>query len=72
MSDPKDNPNKHSGAEDELSAKVNDPQDSPGKHVDSFKTGNKKQGLYHDQPFDEQMYDPDTSSTEEDARDPET
>jgi len=55
------------GAEDELRAKVSDPNSKPEKPVDSFKSGSKKRGRYHDQPFDEQMYDPDARMKDQDA-----
>lgn len=45
---------KPAGHEDEISA--ND--ENKVRKVDSFKTGDKKQARYFDQPFDEQMHDP--------------
>lgn len=59
MEDPKKEP---SGHEDEIGASINDLNKRKEKVVDSFKTGNKKQGRYFDQPFDEQMHDPSSSN----------
>jgi hypothetical protein len=66
MTDPKKKTDQRSGAEDEVGAKVNDPNSKPDKPVDSFKSGSKKQARYFDQPFDEQMYDPDARMGDQD------
>lgn len=56
--------NKHEGHEDEIGASINDSNKRKEKVVDGFKTGNKKQKRYFDQPFDEQMHDPNSSDGE--------
>ncbi len=67
MSDPKKKTGPGTGAEDEVRAKVTDPNSRLDKPVDSFKSGSKKRARYYDQPFDEQMYDPDARMGDQDA-----
>ena len=70
MTDPKKKAENRSGAEDEVRAKVSDPNSAPEKPVDSFKSGSKKRARYYDQPFDEQMYDPDARMDDQDEKAP--
>lgn len=70
MADSKKKAENRSGAEDEVRAKVSDPNSTPEKPVDSFKSGNKKRARYYDQPFDEQMYDPDSKMGDHDDQAP--
>ncbi len=65
MSDPKKKTGQRAGAEDEVGARITDPNSRPDKPVDSFKSGSKKRARYFDQPFDEQMYDPDARMDEQ-------
>lgn len=60
-----DQQNTPKGHEDEIGVSINDSNKKKEKTVDSFKTGNKKQDKYFDQPFDEQMHDPDPSENDE-------
>ena len=54
------------GHEDEIGANIGDKNKKKEKKVDGFKTGDKKQKRYFDQPFDEQMQDPKSSNKEDD------
>lgn len=62
MEEQRDKPEGH---EDEIGATIDDVRKKKEKVVDSFKTGNKKQARYFDQPFDEQMHDPGPAARDE-------
>jgi|GEM_PF-5394915 len=56
MRDPENKNKQRKGGEDEIDAQISDKNAKNPNLMDSFKTGDKKQGKYHDKPFDEQMY----------------
>jgi hypothetical protein len=54
--------NSRKAPEDQIGANAGNKSKLSENKVDAFKTGDKKQGRYFDQPFDEQMHDSDSLS----------